>query len=130
MLKVRLRAIICLAAFFAYILLPLAHQWHLSSHAHGFASLSEAEDQIIGTLTDQKFSQVPQESHHHHHDTSTCPLCQAALGPVKLTFTPFFAAQAVAQPGQRLCSPDPPTSLSSFHYFLFEGRAPPELPLS
>lgn len=128
-MKQRLRALLCLAAFLAYFLLPLAHEWHLSSHAPSSPCHCGTASQSGGTFISPKLSQVPQESGRHHHDPSTCPLCQAALGPGKLAFTLFLAGLVAVEAGQRFCFPEPATSLSPFSYFLFESRAPPQLPL-
>jgi hypothetical protein len=120
----RRQAFFCLLTFLAYLLLPQAHQWDLASQARGCPCHSHLAGETAG-INMVSIPPAPGESRHQHHDRSTCPLCQAALGPVKLAITSGIAILPETQSGQQVRVPEPVTIHSSDDYFLFAPRAPP-----
>jgi hypothetical protein len=120
----RRQAFFCLLTFLAYLLLPLAHQWELASQARGCDCHSHLASQTAGTDI-LSLPPAPGQSRHHHHDRSTCPLCQAALGPVKLAITSGGAILPEAQSGPQVLIPEPLIILPCDTYSLFGRRAPP-----
>jgi len=120
----RRQGFFCLLTFLAYLLLPLAHQWELASEARGCPCHSHLAGETAGVDL-VSLPPAPGQSRHHHHDPSTCPLCQAALGLVKLAITAGGAIVPEAQSGQEVRIPEPLTILPCDTYFLFPCRAPP-----
>jgi hypothetical protein len=120
------QAFVCLLTFLAYLLLPLAHQWQLAVQARACACHCHLAGQTAGLdLVSQP--PAPGSSRHHHHDPSTCPLCQAALGPAKLAITAGAAVLPAAQSGPQVRIQEPLTIIPYDTYSPFGRRAPPTL---
>ncbi|MEJ2671663.1 MAG: hypothetical protein P8168_05540 [Deltaproteobacteria bacterium] len=115
---------VCLLTFLAYLLLPLAHQWELAAQARGWACPSHLAGETVG-LDLLSLPPAPGQSRHPHHDRSTCPLCQAALGLVKLAITAGAAVCPAAQFWPQVRIPAPLIFLPCETCSLFGRRAPP-----
>jgi hypothetical protein len=120
----RRQGFFCLLTFLAYLLLPLAHQWELAAQAPICACHCHLAGQVAGIDLVSR-PPAPGPSRNHHHDPSTCPMCQAALGLVKLAITEGFAILPGAQSGPPVLMPEPLTILSCQAFSLFGRRAPP-----